>query len=313
VEVVAEILAKHPRGVVMARDELSGFALGMGQYKGGRGADKQFYLTRWTGKADTIDRMSRRTYIPESVLCIVGAIPPDVLSDLCDERGREDGFLHRFLFAWDTPVPVRWTDATVDVDVYGRYRTMLGALFELQETKTLTLDSGARGIFVEFFNYVHERAEAVATPAQMRGPLAKMPSQVARLALVIHTCRWITHESGAKECEVDADSMNAAVTLAEYFISTAERVYAHLTTRPEDALIVNVLEWMREKRLDSVTHRDILRARVGGLSSSAAARDALAEMQKRGLGIVTDEPIRGGRRMTFTLTRTVTTDATRTP
>ena len=56
-EVLPLILADNPRGLVMIRDELSAFILGMNQFKGGKGNDRSNALKIWSGDAIVKDRV----------------------------------------------------------------------------------------------------------------------------------------------------------------------------------------------------------------------------------------------------------------
>jgi hypothetical protein len=59
-EKLAEILEENPRGVVMIRDELTGWVAGMDQYRAkGRGSDRQFYLSAWAGEPVKVDRKNK--------------------------------------------------------------------------------------------------------------------------------------------------------------------------------------------------------------------------------------------------------------
>ena len=45
------VLEDNPRGLLMVQDEGVAWVRSMGQYKGGRGNDRQFWLSAWSGKA----------------------------------------------------------------------------------------------------------------------------------------------------------------------------------------------------------------------------------------------------------------------
>ena len=93
--------------MLIIRDELSAWIKSFNQYKGGKGADKQFFLSAWSGEPLAVDRQGKDpVLVPHPFLSVVGCIPPDVLPDL-DEDNREDGFLHRLLFVYPDPVSVR--------------------------------------------------------------------------------------------------------------------------------------------------------------------------------------------------------------
>jgi hypothetical protein len=55
-EALGPILAKNPRGLVLAPDEMTKWFLSMDQYKGGRGGDRPFYLSAWNGEPVYVDR-----------------------------------------------------------------------------------------------------------------------------------------------------------------------------------------------------------------------------------------------------------------
>src|SRR5262249_44706682 len=58
VEALAGVLEHNPRGVLFVRDELTAWARAMNQYKGGKGADRQQWLSFWNGATAVINRKS---------------------------------------------------------------------------------------------------------------------------------------------------------------------------------------------------------------------------------------------------------------
>src|SRR5680860_1103921 len=78
VEGLGSLLADNPRGLLLCRDELSGWIKAMNQYKGGKGADREFFLSVFTGEPIVIDRKNSPTInISNPFLAIVGGITPD--------------------------------------------------------------------------------------------------------------------------------------------------------------------------------------------------------------------------------------------
>src|SRR5262249_57727938 len=78
VESLAPVLSQNSRGVVMIRDELAAWVTSANQYKGGRGTDRQFWLSNWAGVAATVDRKQQAApiIIPHPFVSVVGGIPP---------------------------------------------------------------------------------------------------------------------------------------------------------------------------------------------------------------------------------------------
>ena len=122
VEALADVLVWNPCGVLVYRDELTGLVASMNQYKGGKGADRQFWLSAWSCQDYTVNRKGKEPLrVTRPFLSIIGNIPPDMLGELADRRGREDGFIDRILFAFPDPVQVKWTDTSPDPDLEKQY------------------------------------------------------------------------------------------------------------------------------------------------------------------------------------------------
>ena len=82
-EALAPILAKNPRGLTVAPDEMTKWVMSMDQYKGGKGGDRPFYLSAWEGEPVYIDRaknMREPIAVPHPFLTVIGGLTPDMLS-----------------------------------------------------------------------------------------------------------------------------------------------------------------------------------------------------------------------------------------
>jgi uncharacterized protein DUF3987 len=114
VEKLAEILLENPRGILVHRDELSGWLRNLD--KQGREGDRSFYLESWNGTGSfDVDRISRGSlHVPALCLSILGSIQPGPLSTYVyqatqGEKG-DDGLLQRFqLLVWPDS-PASWTN-----------------------------------------------------------------------------------------------------------------------------------------------------------------------------------------------------------
>ena len=113
-EALVQLLAQNPRGLLQVRDEGSAWVKSFGQYKGGRGADREFYMSALFGSPIKVNRKGSSDLAPiyasEPFLSVVGNLPPDVLS-LLQEESRSDGFFERILFAYPEPIAMpEWSD-----------------------------------------------------------------------------------------------------------------------------------------------------------------------------------------------------------
>ena len=288
VEAVAPILQQNPRGVLLGREELSGFAQSLNAYKGGKGADRQFYLSTWNGVSTSVDRKKQDEplFLEEPFLAIAGTIQPDCVRALLHEARWDDGFLDRFLFAFPDYQPVReWTEAVVSDttkqavgDVFQRlYRLEMG----VDGPEVLVLDDEAKHLWVEWFN--HTQRELRDVPETLRGAWSKMPNQCGRLILICHLCRWAAGEADDASI-VDVSSVASGTLLAEYFKSHARRVLHVLNEGEEEAMRRRVADWIIRKGNTGLRPRDVVAARIPGIEKADAARELLESLVERGSG-----------------------------
>ncbi len=99
-EVLHQRLADNERGCTVVSEELATFLEGMNNYS--KGDQTSIYLSFWSNKATSIDRISKPVplWIAKPYLNIIGSLQPRVLSRLFPASKTDNGFLQRFLFAF---------------------------------------------------------------------------------------------------------------------------------------------------------------------------------------------------------------------
>jgi putative DNA primase/helicase len=255
VEALASVLEGTPRGVLAVRDELAGWVRAMDQYKqGGKGADRQFYLSAWSSSYVAVDRKNRSEplILTRPFISVFGSIQPSVLGDLAS--GREDGLLDRFLFAYPDPVPSRWTDAEISEDARGAYQRLYVALRDMHipedsvgdpDPVRVHLTKDAKDVLIDAINAHREEMDAVGFPARLKGPWSKLEAYLARLCLILAAAR--SAFTGAAERAEKIDVL-AAVVLVGYFKNHARRVYVGLYGEDRDDLLAaDVAEFLKQR------------------------------------------------------------------
>jgi len=255
VERLVGIQAENPRGVVVVRDELSGWARAMDQYKqGGRGADRQFWLSAWSNSYVSVDRKSQPhpLIVSRPFVALFGAIQPGVLPELGD--GREDGLLDRFQFAYPEAQLSGWTDAEISEKAESSYASLYGKLRELYmptdeygdpEPVRIHLSPDAKAVMVKAINELRREMHAPGFPARLRGPWSKLEAYFARLMLILATAR--AADTGVAE-RVETNDVLAAVVLLDYFKSHARRVYVGLHgDDPDERLAADIAEFLEQR------------------------------------------------------------------
>ncbi len=168
-------------------------------------------------------------------------------------------------------------------------------------------------IFREFYDRTAEEMQLLEDD-NIRGSFEKLRTYAARLALVIHMARvveqvqflgkkrdpdiapWNQSLPRINELVCDAESMKAAVALAEWFKYEVRRVYntwgglTDETPKPKaDGLQQRIVELLEQKR-DGVTIRDLKRRFKGNAANLEAM---LNTMSNQGV-IARVEPARSG-------------------
>ncbi|MPZ68588.1 MAG: DUF3987 domain-containing protein [Actinobacteria bacterium] len=232
-EAIASML-QHCKGLVLERDELAGWTRSMDQYRGGKGADRQHFLSMWSRGALKVDRKGAPPiFVPHPCLSVTGGIQPDMLSELIDSSGREDGFIDRILLSYPEEVADHWTEDEVSFESLTEVEALFETLFSLPnetggEGGTVLLSQEAKALWREWYEANADEQQAWDFPSHLRGVWAKMPSQLLRIALILHVTTY------PDALLMPPDILAAAIKLVSYFKSHAQRVYDCLGTVRHD-------------------------------------------------------------------------------
>ena len=237
VEKIGELLRDNPRGLLVFRDELTGWLNSLDRE--GREGTRAFFLEAWNGAGRfTYDRIGRGTVeIDATCLSVLGGIQPGPLSGylsgaLAGDAG-DDGLLQRLqLLAWpDEPRDWRNVDRLPDTSaqeaawaVFERLDAMepaaLGAQGDEDNTVPwLRFKPDAQDEFDSWRQH-HEERLRKELPPSLDSHLAKYRSLVPSLALL---CHLADHPQGGP---VSRTAVLRAVAWAEYLETHARRLYA---------------------------------------------------------------------------------------
>jgi hypothetical protein len=210
----------------------------MNQYRaGGKGSDRQFYLSAWAGVPLKVDRKGGQKEGPTTIsvaqpcLSVIGGIPPDVVTALETSSGEDDGFLPRLLFSWPEATAVRWVDDAVPDGVQISYAETIKELTRLPFENgriNLPLATEARDLWVPWHDRYCAEMEAFTHEPFLRAAFAKFIGYCARLALV----HAVT--SNPLTTSVGAASMASAIELIHYFAQQARKVMSLLSTEQNE-------------------------------------------------------------------------------
>ena len=237
VEALGEVLASNPRGVLIYRDELTGFLKDL--EREGRESSRAFYLEAWNGTGGfTYDRIGRGTIdIEAACVSILGGIQPARLSEYLrsaiEGGAGDDGLIQRFqLMVWpDMPSKYRevdrWPDAEAKRQAQAVFERLdvidpeaLGADIEDEGLPFLRFDAEAYERFVDWRIGLEERIREGHEHPAFESAIAKFRSLVPSLALIFHL---VDHPEGGP---VGDRALLMALAWCDYLEEHARRLYA---------------------------------------------------------------------------------------
>ena len=239
IEALAPILSANPRGVLLARDELSGWLAGFDKYSNKASASSEVpkWLEIYNCESITIDRKTgdeKFIFVRQPSVSICGGIQPGILARCLTNEHKENGLQSRLLMTFPPRRPKQWRDDEMSPETELAYGKCVRDLFELQgddssgecKPATLKLSPAARALFKAYVNETGREQSA------MHGHLASQWSKLeeipARLAIILHCVQQVT--TGVVDYwTIDGPTMQAAINLGEWFKNETLRIGRILT------------------------------------------------------------------------------------
>ncbi len=307
IEALVRHLEDNPKGLLVARDELSGWLGSFMKYKAkGAGSDLPNWLELFSAGNVTVDRRTGdrpNIYVEHAAASVAGTIQPGVLGRILTTEHYESGLAARVLLAWPPRRAKEWTEAEVSEGAGGAYERLVEQLHALTMRQTSEsrfvphrrrLSAEAKEAWVAFYaDFAREQAEA---EGDLAAALSKLEGYAARFALIHHVVTHVgldTHD----DRDVGACSVEAGVTLARWFANEARRVYAALKESDVEKQTRRLMDWIRSRGEEGVTARDLQRSNPARYPRSEDAEAALEALVEAGAGRWEERPTtdRGGQ------------------
>ena len=295
VEKLGEILADNPAGVMVFRDELTGWLYNL-EKENQQGA-RAFYLEAWDGTGRfTYDRIGRGTIdIESAVVSVFGGIQPGRLAPYVRSAVEggidDDGLIQRFqLLVWPD-VPKQWRNVDRWPDTEARQRVFsiierlheitidsLGAeadKYECLPIPYLRFDEPAQKAFDVWREQLELRLRSGEEHPAVESHLGKYRSLIPSLALILHL---VEHDRGP----VGYQAVALAIRWGEFLESHARRIYSAAISAE---VVASKAIWRRICRgelLDGFNARVIYRRGWTGLTDPEAVKAALELLVEHG-------------------------------
>jgi putative DNA primase/helicase len=247
-EKLHQIMAENPAGVLVTRDELTGWWSTLD--KPGREGERAFYLQAWNGDTGhTIDRIGRGTiHVEACCLSMLGGIQPgrlrSYLVDALEDGPSNDGLIQRFqLLVWpDTSDKWRYVDRKPNAVSEETASLVFCSLVQLELDNPLRFRFGpdAQKYFVDWLADLESKVRGGELHPALVSHLSKYRSLMPSLALLFELADraaegfegFVGVNLGeSQNYRVSLEHTKQAAAWCDYLESHARRIYSCVTTR----------------------------------------------------------------------------------
>jgi putative DNA primase/helicase len=299
IQKLGELLRDNPTGLLLYRDELSGWLSSLRQE--GRDGDRDFFLETWSGDGNYMfDRVGRGS-IPVKGLCLslLGGLQPGKLAQYVqastDGGVEDDGLLQRLqLLVWPTHEPTftnvdRYPDRDARDAVYALFARLadfdaegLGASrADYQSVPALRFTDEGQALFDAW----REALETRIRSGELRSPafeshLAKYRSLMPSLALIFHLIEAVSGTT--TDTMVGIACARLAASWCEFLEAHACKVYAGVLQKDLQAAYALADKINAHGVTDGQTVREIYRNGWALLRTHDDVYGGLATLQRLG-------------------------------
>lgn len=259
IEAVGRMSKNNPRGLLLVRDEGSGFLMAMNQYKSGGGSDVANWLELYTCGILKADRATKqRLVVPHASCSIATTCQPEVWR--AHSRGHiVNGMFARFLASQPPSLKKRYHDGHIDPEVQADYGDAIERLLNLemkpegdsQRPYYIRLSTDALEQFKAFVDSHNAQRERLDDQG-LQYAYAKLEGACARIAGVLHCI-----STNPDNLVISGDTMDAAVRLIEYFKNEARRIYIQFGRTPEETEQSELVRLIRDRFGGRVTPKQL--------------------------------------------------------
>lgn len=201
------------RGTMCYADEFLGWLMGMDQYKaGGRGSDRQFWLSAWDGAEFVGILVGKLRTIPNTGVNIIGGSQPGAFRRAVAKMDLDsDGLLQRVLVYNSQGEASEDSEQPADLDAVARWKRILHGLYNMKtHLDHCVFSEQSHAIRREANDWIKQMRGINSFPVAARQALSKWRAYLPRIALTLHAI-----EAAEQGLEV------IPATIEEHTIATA--------------------------------------------------------------------------------------------
>jgi Protein of unknown function (DUF3987) len=295
IEALVDSIQHHPNaGSMVMLDELAQFYKSLDMYRGGKGSDRQQWLTIWNGSGLKNNRKASGTVVlPQTSIGILGGIQPETITNMVSgDDSQFDGLWNRFSFVglpqFKTSAFTE-TPADLGTELDKVYRTLSQ---QSHQINCLSIES--KPLWEAWHDEIEDKVLSDST-GLVKGTYSKFHGIAGRNALILHRTLAAINKTEPEQL-ISAAVMELAIAWTKWELSQTLLQYQllGLTNDPELSRILKFIDKFTGKGW--VSSRDIRNWWSGSSKPEAAEiKSFMAKVVGLGHAIDNDEPNDSGK------------------
>jgi hypothetical protein len=233
-EALVDLHQESDNAVGVFKDELAGWLKDMNKYRAG--SDLEFWLSCWSGKSVSLNRLTRKgSFVEKPFIPVLGGIQPSILNSFYTEENKDNGFMDRMLLSFPDSKIELYNENELEYELLEWYKDNMICFYDtiktvIQRDKdnnieslTAKFDAEAKVEWMRIFNEISNFQNDDNENEYLKSMYPKQKSYIPRFALIIHVFNEF-FSSGGNTLLIDKESILKAEKLSKYFIATAKKV-----------------------------------------------------------------------------------------
>ncbi len=243
IEALVDSIQHHPNdGCMLMLDELAQFYKSLDMYRGGKGSDRQQWLTIWNGNGVKNNRKTSGTIVlPQTSISILGGIQPETITNMVSgDDSQFDGLWNRFSFVGLPQFKTSaFTDTPADlgIELDRVYRALSR---QPEQIHCLAIES--KPLWEAWHNEIEDKTLSGST-GLVKGTYSKFHGIAGRNALILHRTLAAIGEKEPEQL-ISVSVMELAIAWTKWELSQTLLQYQllGLTNDPELSRILKFID-----------------------------------------------------------------------
>jgi hypothetical protein len=233
-EALVDLHQESDNAVGVFKDELAGWLKDMNKYRAG--SDLEFWLSCWSGKSVSLNRLTRKgSFVEKPFIPVLGGIQPSILNSFYTEENKDNGFMDRMLLSFPDSKIELYNENELEYELLEWYKDNIICFYDTVkkaiqrdkegniESLTAKFDEDAKIEWMRMFNEISNFQNDDNENEYLKSMYPKQKSYIPRFALLIHVFDEF-FGVGGNSLLISKESILKAEKLSKYFIATAKKV-----------------------------------------------------------------------------------------